>query len=184
MVAAGAAAVGGAVATGAAAVGSAVAAGAAAVAAGGVGAAVAGLGASALAAASAIGATTLIGGITVANVLAWGGGLFVVAAISGSMAEDARNEGIKEGYGKASREYEEKLRSQAKEFFTQIATLKEQIESYRLQRDQARALARRAFTLLGKFEICITETREQGRSVTDETLGYYKQLKDFTDKAA
>lgn len=158
----------GAVTAGAAAVGGAVAAGAGAIAAG----------------AAAIGAKTLIGGITIANVLTWGGGLFAVAAISGSMADDARTEGIKEGYGKASREYEEKLRSQAKEFFTQIATLKEQIESYRLQRDQARALARRAFTLLGKFEICITETREQGRSVTDETLGYYKQLKDFTDKAA
>ena len=140
------------------------------------------LGASALAAASAIGATTLIGGITVTNVLAWGGCLFAVAAISGSMADEERTEGIKEGCGKASREYESKLRSQAKEFFTQIAALKEQIESYRLQRDQARALARRAFTLLGKFEICISETQEQGRNVTDETLGYYKQLKDFTDK--
>ena len=147
-------------------------------------AAIGAFGASALAAASAIGATTLIGGITIGSVLAWGGGLFAVAAISGAMAEDARNEGIKEGYGKASRAYEAKLRDQAKEFFTQIAALKKEIESYRLQRDQARALARRAFTLLGKFEICISETREQGRDVTDETLGYYKQLKDFTDKAA
>ena len=41
-----------------------------------------------------------------------------------------------------------------------------------------------SFILLGKFEGCISATKEQGRSVTDETLGYYKQLKDFTDKAA
>lgn len=91
---------------------------------------------------------------------------------------------MKEGYSKASREYEAKLRNQAKEFFTQIAALKEQIEGYRLQRDKAQELAKKAFTLLGKFEGCISAMKEQGRSVTDETLGYYKQLSDFTDKAA
>lgn len=174
-VTAGAAAVGGAVATGAAAIGGAAAA---------AGTAIAGLGASALAAASAIGATTLIGGITVSSVLAWGGGLFVVAAISGAMADEARTEGVKEGYSKASREYEAKLRNQAKEFFTQIAALKEQIEGYRLQRDKAQELAKKAFTLLGKFEGCISAMKEQGRQVTDETLGYYKQLSDFTDKCS
>ncbi|MBQ6971637.1 MAG: hypothetical protein IJP86_04695 [Synergistaceae bacterium] len=167
------------VATTAAAVGGAVAAGAAA-----AGAAVAGLGASALAAASAIGGTVLIGGITVANVVAWGGGLFVAAGITGAMLDNERTEGIKEGYSKASREYEAKLRSQAKDFFTQIATLKSEIESYRLQRDQAKALAKKAFTLLGRFEGCISAMKEEGRTATDETLGYYKQLKDFTDKAA
>ena len=185
-VATGAAAVGGAVATGAAAVGGAVATGAAAVggAVAAAGTAIAGLSASALAAASAIGATTLIGGITVSSVLAWGGGLFVVAAISGAMADEARTEGVKEGYAKASREYEAKLRKQAKEFFEQIAALKEEIEGYKLQRDKAQKLAKKAFTLLGKFEGCISAMKEQGRSVTDETLGYYKQLSDFTDKAA
>ena len=184
-VTAGAAAVGGAVATGAAAVGSAVAAGAGAVAAGAAaaGAAVAGLGASALAAASAIGATTLIGGITVANVLAWGGGLFVVAAISASMADEARTEGVKEGYSKASREYEAKLRAQAKEFLKQVAALKEEIESMRLQRDKAQALAKQAFTLLGKFEGCINATKEKGGNVEAETAGYYTQLKNFTEKS-
>ena len=165
----------GAVATGAAAVGGAIATGAAAVGA---------LGASALAAASAIGATTLIGGITISSVLAWGGGLFVIGGLTVGAIESAKTEGRKEGYSKASREYEAKLRNQAKEFFTQIAALKEQIESYRLQRDKAQELEKKAFTLLGKFEGCISAMKEQGRSVTDETLGYYKQLSDFTDKAA
>lgn len=163
-VTAGAAAVGGAVATGAAAVGA--------------------LGASALAAASAIGATTLIGGITISSVLAWGGGLFIIGGLTAGAIESAKTEGRKEGYTEASREYEAKLRNQAKEFFTQIAALKEQIEGYRLQRDKAQELAKKAFTLLGKFEGCISAMKEQGRSVTDETLGYYKQLSDFTDKAA
>ncbi len=170
-----AAAVGGAVATGAAAIG----AGAAA-----VGTAVAGLGASALAAASAIGATTLIGGITIAAVTKVGAGLFAIALISDISAENAKNEGIKEGYGKASREYEKKLRDQAKEFFNQVAALKAEIEQLKLQRDEAQKLARRALKLLGNFEICISETREQGREVEAETAGMYIQLKEFTEKAA
>lgn len=170
-----AAAVGGAVATGAAAVG----AGAAA-----VGTAVAGLGASALAAASAIGATTLIGGITIAAVAKVGAGLFAIALISDIAADNARTEGIKEGYGKASREYEKKLRDQAKEFFNQIAALKEEIEQYKLQRDKAQKLALQANKLLGKFEICISQTKEQGREVEDETAGMYIQLRDFTKKRA
>lgn len=116
--------------------------------------------------------------------LAWGGGLFVAAGITGAILDNERTEGVKEGYSKASREYEAKLRNQAKEFFTQIAALKSEIESYRLQRDQAQALAKKAFTLLGKFEGCISAMKEQGRSPEDETLGYYKQLSDFTEKAA
>ncbi len=167
--------IGGAIASSAAAVGGAIATGAAAVGA---------LGASALATASAIGATTLIGGITISSVLAWGGGLFIIGGLTAGAIESAKTEGVKEGYSKASREYEAKLRNQAKEFFTQIAALKEQIEGYRLQRDKAQELAKKAFTLLGKFEGCISAMKEQGRSVTDETLGYYKQLSDFTDKAA
>ena len=174
-------AVGGAVAAGV----GAVTAGAAAVAAGAatVGGAIAGLGASALAAASAIGATTLIGGVTIGSVLAWGGGLFVLAGITGAMLDDAKTEGEKDGYRKASREFEAKLRSQAKEFFTQIARLEDEIKSLRLQRDKAQALVKEAFTLLGNFEGCIKKTREEGREVQDETLGYYKQLKDYTDQA-
>ena len=117
-----------------------------------------------------------------------GGIVAVVAAVGAfaakAMADEARTEGVKEGYSKASREYEAKLRNQAKEFFTQIAALKSEIESYRLQRDQAQALAKKAFTLLGKFEGCISAMKEQGRSPEDETLGYYKQLSDFTEKAA
>ncbi len=149
-----------------------------------VGTAVAGLGASALAAASAIGATTLIGGITIAAVAKVGAGLFAIALISDIAADNARTEGIKEGYGKASREYEKKLRDQAKEFFNQIAALKEEIEQYKLQRDKAQKLALQANKLLGKFEICISQTKEQGREVEDETAGMYIQLKDFIEKRA
>lgn len=149
-----------------------------------VGTAVAGLGASALAAASAIGATTLIGGITIAAVTKVGAGLFAIALISDIAADNARTEGIKEGSGKVSREYEKKLRDQAKEFFNQIAALKEEIEQYKLQRDKAQKLALQANKLLGKFEICISQTKEQGREVEDETAGMYIQLRDFTKKRA
>ena len=183
-VATGAAAVGTTIAAGAATVGGAIAAGAGAVAAGAAaaGAAVASLGTAALAAASAIGATTLIGGITIGSVLTWGGGLFLVAAISAAIADEARNNGVREGYEKASREYEAKLRKQAKEFFNQIAMLKSEIESLRIERDKAQELTKRAFTLLGKFEGCINATKEKGQDVEPETAGYYMQLKDYTDK--
>lgn len=136
------------------------------------------------AAASAIGATTLIGGITIAAVTKVGAGLFAIALISDISAENAYTEGFKEGSGKASREYEKKLRDQAKEFFNQVAALKAEIEQLKLQRDEAQKLARRALKLLGNFEICISETREQGREVEAETAGMYIQLKEFTEKAA
>lgn len=80
------------------AVGGAVAAGVGAVTAGAaaVGGAIAGLGASALAAASAIGA----------------------------MLEDERTKGEKDGYRKASREFEAKLRSQAKSSLHRLQDLR------------------------------------------------------------
>ena len=62
-----------------------------------------------------------------------------------SEMEDAKTEGVKEGYEKASREYEAKLRAQAQEFKTQLTKLAEEIEKLRRERDEARTFAWRLF---------------------------------------
>lgn len=133
---------------------------------------------------TAVAGTVLVGSITVAQVVGWGSALFAACGVVGSMLDDAKAEGEREGRINASREYEAKLRAQAKEFFTQIAKLKDEIGSLRLQRDKAQELARNACRLLGKFESCISVMKSRGYDPNDETLGYYEQLKKFTDQAA
>ena len=127
----------------------------------------------------------------------------------------AKEEGIKEGYENASREYAAKLSAQAQDFMNKLQKLKEEIESLRRERDKARTLARRAlslfssfigsnpaknldreeqaliaqekalteqgFTLLGKFEGCITKAEEQGIFIDEETQKCYDKLKVITD---
>ncbi len=86
---------------------------------------------------------------------------------------------MKEGYEKASREYEAKLRKQAEAFRNQIEALKEDIESLKHQRDKAIKLAEEAGKLLGEFEGCIGGLKKQGITPDDKTMKNYKYLSDF-----
>ena len=108
------------------------------------------------------------------------GVIWALEKISAPIAERARAEGVKEGYSKASNEYEGKLRSQAEEFLKQITALKDDVNSLKNQRDRAQKIAKKAFTLLGEFEGCISATQEQGHDVNDETREYYELLKKVT----
>ena len=46
---------------------------------------------------------------------------------------------------------------------------------------QEKALTEKGFTLLGKFEGCITKAEEQGIFIDEETQKCYDKLKDITD---
>ncbi len=65
--------------------------------------------------------------------------------------EDEKIKGVKEGYEKASREYEGKLRAQAQEFMNQLAKLNKEIEKLRRERDEARTLAWHALSLVSSI---------------------------------
>lgn len=96
--------------------------------------------------------------------------------------DEAKNEGEKEGYEKASREYEAKLRKQAEAFRSQIEALKEDIESLKKQRDEAMNLVEKLCKLLGEIEGCINGLNEKGITPDDETIEDYEYLSDFVQQ--
>lgn len=96
--------------------------------------------------------------------------------LSDIKADEARTEGEKRGYNKASKEYESKLRSQAKEFFNQLARLQHEIESHKLSREKAEKIALEALELVKEIEGCARGLKQKGLSIDSETAEYYQNL--------
>jgi len=129
--------------------------------------------------ATALGAAKLVvGGITVGKVLL-GSGVVIGALLV--KCEKAKTDGIKEGYDKASREYEEKLLKQAEIFFKQLKDAEDQIAQHKEDKEKAERVAEEAFHLVGMYEGCIRATEEKGENPLQETREVYAELKKVAD---
>ena len=128
-----------------------------------------------------------IGWIGLGAFVIWGGyELFV------SEMEDAKEKGVKEGYEKASREYEAKLRAQAEDFMKLLVKFTKDIENLRRERDKYRTLAGRALSLVStlfgrnpaeKFEKQEQELRTQSQALSDQGFNLLGKFEGCITKA-
>ena len=105
-----------------------------------------------------------------------------------TLAQDFMNqlEKLKEEIDRLRRERDEArtLARRALTFFSRLSGSNPNEKLYKEEQTliaQEKALTEQGFTLLGKFEGCITKAEEQGIVIEEETQKCYDKLKDITD---
>ena len=98
--------------------------------------------------------------------------------------EEVKNEGFKEGYAEASRNYEKKFREQATEFLNLIKEMEDELKEREMIADEAERLAEEAYRLLGVGLGVIKGLEEKNVTPRESTINLCDTLEEVTGEMA